>query len=148
MKKEVEEKFVDNFGIIKINLEKKMQNRYPKESIKTLHNYTFEELNNYENRNFFQILYIFLLSKQIIFHSFLENSPFVPFHIKFNIFLFTVSFDLSINALFYSNQNITEKSNSSKGLVAFTFSNNKLIIIISTLVSLIFIPIIIRFGKN
>ena len=142
-----EEKNEENFGIIKINLDKARGKCYPYESGRTLHNYTFKDLNNFERRNIFQILYIFLLSKQIIFHTLLERSPLVPFQIKLIIFSFAICFDLSVNALFYSNTNISEKASSSQSLISFTLSNNKLIITISTLFSLIFIPIVIKFSK-
>ena len=139
---------VDNFGIIKIELDKPRNDYYPKDSSKTLHNMTFKDLNKAENRNIFQIMYIFLLSKQILFHTFLEKSPLVPFQINFCLFIFTVCFDLALNGLFYTNSNISKKYNSSKGLVSFTLSNNTLIIIISTLVSFIAIPIMIKFSKT
>ena len=144
-KKKSEEK--DNFGIIKINLGESMENYFPNESSQTLHNYTFKEANKYDNRNICEILYIFLLSKQIVFHTFLEKSPLIPFHIKIGTFIFMLSFDVSINALLYSNSNISKKYHSSQDLFSFTMSNNTLIIIISTFVSLVFMAIIIKLSK-
>ena len=58
-----------------------------------------------------------------------------------------ICFDLSISALFYSNNNISEKSKSDKSLLSFTFSSNTVIIIISCFASLIVLPIIIKFSK-
>ena len=57
------------------------------------------------------------------------------------------SFDIAINALFYTNTNISKKYHTSKDLFSFTMTNNVLIIIISTLVSLVFISIIIKLNK-
>ena len=145
--KNVNKEKIDNFGIIKINIEKAKETYYPEESNKTLHNYTFRYVGRFESRNIFQILYIFLLTKQIVFHTIFEKSPLIPFQIYLGIFIFTLSFDLSINALFYSNSNISKRYNSQKGLISFTVSNNTMIIIISSIVSLIFIPIMIKFSK-
>ena len=146
--KDKKEEIIDNFGIIKIKLDSSKEDYSPISSYKTLHNIMFKDLNRYENRNFFLLIYIFLLTKQIIFHTFLENSPLVPFQITLSIFIFTLCFDLSINGLLYTNSNISKKYGSSKGLFSFTLSNNTLIIIISTLVSFIFIPIIIKFSRT
>ena len=151
-KKEIEKekaskKDVDNFGIIKIDLNESMEDYFPKESNRTLRNYTYNEAIKYENRNICQILYIFLLNKQIIFHTFLERSPLVPFHIKIGLFIFMLSFDIFLNALLYSNSNISKKYHTSKGLFEFTMSNNTLIIIISTFVSLVFFEILIKLSK-
>ena len=85
---------IDNFGIIKINLEKEGETYYPDESNKTLYNNTLSNVSKFENRYFFQILYIFLLSKQIVFHTIFEKSPLIPFQIYLSIFIFTLSFDL------------------------------------------------------
>ena len=56
-------------------------------------------------------------------------------------------FDIAINALFYTTNNISEKYHTSKDLFSFTWTNNVLIIIISTIVSLVFISIIIKLNK-
>ena len=138
---------VDNLGIIKIDLNRPRERMQTKESSKTLHNFSFDNPNRYEGRSIFTITYIFLLSKQILFHTFLEKSPLVPFQINYCIFIFMICFDLSISALFYSNNNISEKSKSDKSLLSFTFSSNTVIIIISCFASLIVLPIIIKFSK-
>ena len=141
------EEDIDNFGIIKINLNESMENYFPKNSYRTLHNYTFKEATKYDNRNICQILYIFLLSKQILFHTFLENSPLVPFETKLGLLIFMFSFDLTLNALLYTNSKISKKYQTTKNLFSFTMTNNTMIILISTLVSLIFIPILIKLSK-
>ena len=77
-----------------------MENYFPKDSYRTLHNYTFKEATKYDNRNVCQVLYIFLLAKQILFHTFLEKSPLVPFQAKLGLLIFMFSFDLTLNACF------------------------------------------------
>ena len=139
---------VDNFGIIKIDLNEIKKNYYPKDSYRTLHNYTYKEATKFDHRNVCQVLYIFLLAKQILFHTFLEKSPLVPFQAKLGLLIFMFSFDLTLNALLYTNNNISKKYQTTKNLLSFTVSNNTMIIIISTLVSLVFISILIKLSKT
>ena len=98
-----------------------------------MHNYTFNEAIKYEKRNIFRIAYIYLLSKQIIFRTFLQRSPLELFHLRFTLFIFMLSSDLALNALFYFNDNISKKYHYAQNLFLFTFSNNITIIIYSTL---------------
>ena len=126
---------IDNFGIIKINLNKNIKKYYPKDSDQTLFNYTFEETIKFERRNIFRIFYIYLLNKQIIFHTFLLRSPLELFVLRFMLFIFMLSCDLAMNSLFYSNDNISKKYHYAKNLFLFAFSNNLTIIIYSTLAS-------------
>ena len=147
-KEEKKEEEVDNFGIIKIDLNESMENYFPKDSYRTLHNYTFKEATKYDNRNVCQVLYIFLLAKQILFHTFLEKSPLVPFQAKLSLLIFMFSFDLTLNALLYTNSNISKKYQTTKSLLSFTMTNNTMIIIVSTLVSLVFISILIKLSKT
>ena len=145
-KKQKEE--IDNFGIIKIDLNESNKKYFPKDSYRTLHNYTYKEATKFDHRNVCQVLYIFLLAKQILFHTFLEKSPLVPFQSKLGLLIFMFSFDLTLNALLYTNSNISKKYQTTKNLLSFTVSNNTMIIIISTLVSLVFISILIKLSKT
>ena len=139
---------IDNLGIIKINLNESMDEYFPKDSYRTLHNYTYKEATKYDNRNICQILYIFLLSKQIIFHTFFEKSPMVTFPVKIGLLIFMMTFDLTLNALLYTNTNISKKYRTTKDLFSFTMSNNTLIIIISSIVSLVFFQILFKLSKT
>ena len=125
----------NDFGIIKLNLNLDIKKYYPNESKQSLHNYTFEEAIKYDKRNIFRIFYIYLLSKQIIFRTFLQKSPLEIFSLRFTLFIFMLSCDLALNALFYFNDNISKKYHYAKNLFLFTFSNNITIIIYSTLLS-------------
>ena len=142
-----EKEVVDNFGIMKINLNEPLSYFFPKESKLTLRNYNYKEAIKYENRSICRLLYIFLLAKQIIFHTFFEKSPLVPFHLKLGLLIFMFSFDVFINALFYTTDNISEKYHTSKDLFTFTWTTNVIIIVISTAVSLVFISIVIKLNK-
>ena len=106
----------NNFGIIKLNLNSDIKKYYPKDSNQSLHNYTFEEAIKYDRRNIFRIFYIYLLSKQIIFRTFLQRSHVELFHLRFTLFIFMLSCDLALNALFYFNDNISKKYHYAKNL--------------------------------
>ena len=151
IKKTIKEKSIvnedNNFGIIKlkINSNKKY---FPLDSNQSLHNYTFEEAIKYDRRNIFRIFYIYLLSKQIIFRTFLQKSPVELFPIRFTLFIFMLSCDLALNALFYFNDNISKKYQYASSLFLFTFNNNITIIIYSTLVSYILITLLNKLGNS
>ena len=125
----------NNFGIIKINLNSDLKDYFPGNSNQSLHNYTFDEAIKYDRRNIFRVFYIYLLSKQIIFRTFLQRSPLELFPLRFTLFIFILSCDLALNALFYFNDNISKKYQYAQSLFLFTFSNNITIIIYSTLIS-------------
>ena len=136
---EEKEKEIDNFGIIRINLDENNKNFIPKESNQCLENYTLDEAFKFEKRDTFRIIYIYLLSKQIIFHTFLLNSPLKLFSVRFTLFIFILISDLGLNALFYSNDIISVKYLYSKNAFVFSLSYNFNIIIYSILITYILI---------
>ena len=138
---------MNNFGIIKINLNN-IKNYFPKDSNQSLHNYTLEEASKYDKRNIFRISYIYLLSKQIIFRTFLQKSPLELYPLRFILFIFMFSSDLALNALFYFNDNISKKYHYAKNLFLFTFSNNITIIIYSTLLSYFLITLLSKLTNS
>ena len=156
-KKELNKKFVNNtqkdsddlnnFGIIKINLNDP-KNYFPKDSNQSLHNYTLDEATKYDKRNIFRISYIYLLSKQIIFRTFLQRSPLELFALRFILFIFMLSCDLALNALFYFNDNISKKYHYAKNLFLLAFSSNITIIIYSTLLSYFLITLLSKLSNS
>ena len=58
-KPEEMKEYVDNFGIMKINLNAPLSYFFPKESKLTLRNYNYKEAIKYENRSIWRLLYIF-----------------------------------------------------------------------------------------
>ena len=136
-KKKIENDDYDNndFGIIKINIDSEYKQYYPKDSNQSLLNYTFDEAVRYDKRNILRVFYIYLLSKQIIFRTFLQKSPLELFPLKLTLFIFMLSCDFALNALFYFNDNISKKYHYAKNIFLFAFSNNLTIIIYSTLIS-------------
>ena len=138
---------MDNFGIIKINLNN-YKNYTPMESNQSLHNYTFEDAIKYDKRHIFRISYIYLLSKQIIFRTFLQKCPLEIFPLRFTLFIFMLSCDLALNALFYFNDNISKKYHYAQNLFLFAFTNNITIIIYSTLLSYFFITLLNKLSNS
>ena len=147
--KKVEEDSEDmnNFGIVKMNLNN-YKNYFPKESNQSLHNYTFDEAIKYDKRNIFRIAYIYLLSKQIIFRTFLQRSPIELYPLRFILFIFMFSCDFALNALFYFNDNISKKYHYAKNLFLLAFSSNITIIIYSTLVSYFLITLLNKLSNS
>ena len=136
--KNKDEEDIDNFGIIKININENIKNYFPKESNQSLYNYTIEEAQRYDKRNIIRIFYIYLLSKQIIFHTFLLKSPLELFSLRFTSLIFIFACDLALNALFYFNDNISKKYHYAKNIFIFALSNNITIILYSILVTYFF----------
>ena len=140
-------KNINKYGIIKLDLNN-IQNYIPKDSNETLYNYTFKEAIEYDKRSLFKIFYIYLLSKQIIFHTFFLKSPLELFTLRLCLFIFMISTDLALNALLYLNDNISKKYKYSKSLFLFTFSDNITVIIYSTLLCFVLMTLINKLGSS
>ena len=95
----------------------------------------------YDRRNIIVIFYIYSLSKEPFFHAFLYKSPLVLFSLRFCLLLFIISSDLALNAFFYFNDNISRKYRNTKNIFIFTLSNNMTVILLSTLVTFIFLTL-------
>ena len=138
---------MNNFGIIRINLNN-YKNYFPRDSNQSLHNYNLDEATKYDKRNIFRISYIYLLSKQIIFRTFLQRSPLELYPLRFILFIFMLSCDLALNALFYFNDNISKKYQYARNLFLLAFSSNITIIIYSTLLSYFLITLLSRLSNS
>ena len=129
-----------NLNLITINLNHKNK-IIPNTSRHILNNYTYEEAIKYDMRATCEIFYIFLLSKQPIFHAFLFRSPLELFPLRLCLLIFIISSDLALNAIFYLDDKISEKYQYTKGLFLFAFSNNITIILLSTLIGFFFMTL-------
>ena len=142
-------KKLKNFSLININLNLSRHQKYiPPESHIILNNYNFEEAIKYDLRQLCVIFYIFALSKQIIFHTFLFRSPLELFPLRLCLFIFIISCDLALNALFYFNDNISKKYRCAKNLFLFTFSDNITVIILSTFVGFILLTLLAKLSNS
>ena len=70
--------------------------------------YTFEEAKKKDARNFWRILWICLLNNEKILKTFIFKSLIELKSLKIISFIFTYSFYLSLNALFYGNDKISD----------------------------------------
>jgi hypothetical protein len=136
-----------NFISINLNLSRK-KNYFPQNSYITLYNYTMEESFKYDKRQLCVIFYIFLLSKQAIFHAFLYRSPVEVFPLRICLLFFIISSDLALNAFFYFNDNISKKYRYTKSLFLFTFTNNITVILLSTLVGFILLTLFTKLSNS
>ena len=115
-------------------------NREPPESKYILNNYNYEYALEYDNRDFWRIYYIFLLSKENILNTFFFKASLETQSLRLSLFIFTYSCDMALNALFYFNQKISDKYHyEGENLFFFTLVNNLVISISSTLFSYILV---------
>ena len=143
------EKNIFNLNLININLnDKKIKEYIPKNSLQILNNYTFKEAIKYDMRSICAIFYIFLLSKQAVFHTFLFKSPLEPFSIRLCLLLFITSSDLALNAFFYLDDKISKKYRYAQSLFLFTFNNNITIILLSTFIGFIFLTLFTNLSNS
>ena len=139
----------DYFYLINIDLNLYRHKEYiPIESHIILNNYTFEEAKQYGQRQLCLIFYIFALSKQIFFHTFLFRSPLELLSLRFCLFIFIISSDLALNALFYFNDNISKKYKYAKNLFLFTFNNNITVILLSTFVGFLLLTLLAKLSNS
>ena len=142
-------KNINKYFLININLNlSRGENYIPPDSHIILNNYTFQEAVKYDLRELCVIFYIFILSKQFVFHTFLYKSPIELFSLRLCQFLFIFSSDLALNAFFYFDNNISKKYKANKNLFLFTFTDNIFIIFITTLSVFIFLTLIAKLSNS
>ena len=112
-----------------------------------MNNYSFEEAIKYDLRPICSIFYIFLLSKQAAFHTFLYKSPIVLFPIRACLLIFIISSDLALNSFFYLNDKISEKYKFAKNIFLFAFNNNLTVILLSTLIGFLFLTLFTKLSN-
>ena len=67
-------------------------------------------------------------------HAFLYRSPLEPLSIRLSLLKFMLGCDLALNAIFYTDDKVSEKYNSAKSAIVFAFTNNLIVILLSTLI--------------
>ena len=139
---EEDQNFPGYYKLIQINSNNEKNNK-PPESKYILDNYNYEYAIKYDNRDFWRIFYIILLSKENILNTFCFKSPLEIKSLKYSLFIFSYSSDFSLNALFYFNQNISDKYHyKGENLYWFSLLNNLTISIFSTLFSYLLVKIL------
>ena len=126
------------YCLIQLDANNTNKDKKPLESNYHLDNYEYEDAIEYENRSFFRILYIVMLSKDNILNTFLLKFPLESQPLRICLLLFAYTSDLALNTLFYFSDNISDKYHY-KGnyLFWYTLFNNLLISVISTILSII-----------
>ena len=118
-------------------------NKKPLTSKFILDNYNFEQATKHDTRDFWRIFYICLLSKENILNTFFFHSPLEVQPLRWSIFIFTYSCDFAFNALFYFNENISDKYHyEGDSLYLFLFINNIVITVFSTVVSYVIVKLL------
>ena len=136
-------------NLININLNGLKKKVYvPQESKQVLNIYTFEEALKYEKRTFLDILYIFLIAKQVVMHAIFYRSPIEPLPIRLSLLKFILGCDLALNAFFYTDDKVTEKYKSPSNLILLAFTNNFTIILISFSIGYVLLTIFIHMNNT
>jgi hypothetical protein len=139
----------NNYSLIRMNINlNRDKNFIPPSSNIILNNYTFEEAIKYDRRQLCEIFYIFALAKQIFFHTFLYRSPLELFSLRLILFIFIMSCDLSLNALFYFNENISKKYRNAKNVFIFAYTDNIVIIFLSILVGFVLLTLLAKLSNS
>jgi hypothetical protein len=132
----------NKYYLIQINANNEKNNE-PPPSKYILDNYDYENALKYEKRIFWRIYYIILLSKENILNTFFFNAPLEIQSLRLSIFIFSYSCDFALNALFYLNENISDKYHyQGENLYWFTLVNNLTISIFSTVISYLLVKIL------
>ena len=100
-----------------------------------LDNYDYDEAIQYEDRNFFRIFFIYLMSKEGILNTFYYKQPLELAPLRILIFIFSNCCDIALNCLFYLSDNISDKYHyEGKSAILFSLTNNITISLVSSIV--------------
>ena len=122
-------------NLININVNEVKKNTYiPNVSGQILNIYNFKEAIQHDKRSLFTIYYIFLIAKQVIMHAFFYRSPIEPLSIRLSLLKFMLGCDLALNAIFYTDDKVSERYKSAKSAISFAFTNNLSVILLSILI--------------
>ena len=137
-----EKSFPGYYILIQKNANNSKENKPPKSKY-ILDNYNYKEAIKYDDRDFWRIYFICLLSKENRLNTFFFKSPLESQPIRISLFIFSYSCDFALNALFYLNQKISDKYHyEGNSLYYFTFINNITISIFSTVFSNVLIKLL------
>ena len=128
----------NSYYLIQIDAKNWHSNDIPPESNYILNNYEYDLAIKYDNRTFWRILFIVMISKNNILNTFILRFPLESQPLRICLLIFSYTSDLALNTLFYFSNNISYKYHY-KGNNKFWYIlfNNILISIISTVLSLI-----------
>ena len=134
--------FPGYYDLIQIDANNQKNNE-PPPSKYILDNYNYETAIKYDNREFWRVYYIILLSKENILNTFFFKCPLERQPLCLSLFIFSYSCDFALNALFYLNENISDKYHyQGENLYFYTLINNLTISIASTIFSYLLIKLL------
>ena len=132
---ELNKNFPGYYNLIQIDANNKRSSK-PPNSKYILDNYNYEYAIKYDKRDFWRIYFIFLLSKENILNTFFFKSQLEIQSLRLSLFIFNYSCDFALNALFYFNENISDKYHyKGENLYWYILVNNLTISIFSTIFS-------------
>ena len=138
-----------NFNLINFNFNNNSKNKNSYSTYNYILNiYSFKEAIKKDLRSVCKIFYIYLLTKQAIFHAFFYNSPLVLFPLRFCLLIFIISSDFALNALFYFDNKISEKYRYTKNIFLFALTKNVTIILLSTFIGFLFLTLFTKLSTS
>ena len=136
------------FPLIQVNANNNEKNEIFHSNHK-LNIYNYDEAILYEQRSYFRIFFIYLISKENLLNLIFFNPPLELKPLRFCIFIFNYTCDLALNALFYLSQNISDKYHySGPNRIFFSLINNLTKSIASTIVGYILLFIFTSLSQS
>ena len=130
----------NNYYLIQIDANNSSSKVVPPNSNIILDNYDFEQAIKYDKRNFCKLFNICILGKDNIVNIIFFKTPLDLQSLRICNFIFSISCDLALNSIFYTNQSISDKYHyKGKNLFFFIIINNSIQSIISSLVGLVLV---------
>ena len=147
IKKFEEEKFPGYYNLILIDLNQKKP-KLPPESKFILNYYSYKQALKHDVRDFWRIVFICMLHRQSVLHTFFFKSALEPQSLRICLFVFHYSCDFFLNALFYSTTKISDRYNyEGEYLYFYSLVNNLIISFVSTVTSF-FLRMVLKFLIN
>ena len=136
------------FPLIQVNANNSGKKEILHSNLK-LNIYNYDEAIIYEERSYFRIFFIYLISKENLLNLIFFNPPLELKPLRFCIFIFNYTCDLALNALFYLSQNISDKYHySGPNRIFFSLINNLTKSIASTIVGYILLFIFTSLSQS
>ena len=139
LNEEENKKIHTDFPLILINANN--NNKNSQEILKSnykLDNFNYDEAIKYDDRSFFRIFFIFLISKNNLLNIIYFNPPLELKPLRICVFIFDYACDLALNALFYLSKNISDKYHyEGPNRLLFSLINNLTKSLVSTITSFI-----------
>ena len=132
-----EENFPGYYNLILVDLNKKKVDLPPYSKF-VLNYYNYKQAIKYDMRDFWRIVFICMLHRQSILHTFFFKTDLEPQSLRICLFVFHYSCDFFLNALFYSTTKISDRYQyEGDYLFFYSLVNNLTISLFSTLTSFV-----------